>query len=182
MLDSIQRDHTNIATLLKVLEHKLDLIRSGQAVKYKLIADIIGYLRDHADRYHHPKEDLIYDYFCKYRAQSDAEISTTMKAQHDELHEVTVELGEVVDLILLDAVIPLDQLSQKLERFITMQWEHLNYEEKEVLPLLKAKLTEDDWRSIEQSWQHARTDDPLFGKNVDKQYEALAERIKISES
>ncbi|MFM2480394.1 hemerythrin domain-containing protein [Celerinatantimonas sp. YJH-8] len=181
MLDSIQNDHTNIAMLLKVLEHKLDLIRGEQAVKYKLIADIISYLRDYSDQYHHPKEDVIYDYFCKYRA-TDSQISERLKDEHIKLRELTLELGEVVELILLDAVIPLDQFSQKLERFISAQWDHLNYEEDEIIPLLKASLTEDDWRSIEQDWQHNHVDDPLFGSHTDKQYQALAERIKISES
>ncbi|CAG9000427.1 MAG: hypothetical protein CENE_02422 [Candidatus Celerinatantimonas neptuna] len=181
MLDNLMHDHVNIAALLKVLEHKLDLIRSEKSVKYKLIADIITYLGDYADKYHHPREDAIYDYFCKYRADG-LDISDKLAREHQKLHELTEELDEVVQLILLDAVIPLDQFSQKLEHFISAQWDHLNFEEREIFPLLKEKLTEDDWRIIEQNWEHSDYNDPLFGSKVEQHYSALAERIRISES
>ncbi|CAG9297887.1 hemerythrin domain-containing protein [Celerinatantimonas diazotrophica] len=183
MLDNISKEHRNIASLLKVLEHKLELIRSGKTVKYKLIADIISYMRDYSDKYHHPKEDVIYDYYRKYRS-SDAQqtVSNKLENEHDTLRQMTIELADVVELILLDAVIPLDQFSEKLENYINYQWRHLDYEEQEVFPALKEALTEDDWRNIEQNWEHSAARDPLFGPQIDKQFEELAERIAISES
>lgn len=183
MLDMITKEHSNIAILLKVLEHKLELIRSGKTVKYKLLADIIAYMHDYADKYHHPKEDLIYDYYSKYRASDSIPLSASeLGHQHHRLSELTIELSDVLELILLDAVIPLDQMSQKLESYIGFQWEHLKYEEEDVFPLLRTHLTEDDWRHIEQNWEHSAMSDPLFGSQVEKQFAELAERIKISES
>lgn len=181
MLDSVHEDHVNIAKLLRVLEHKLALIRSEKPVKYKLVADIISYMSSYADQYHHPKEDLIYDYYIKYRVVGD-EMPNRLAAEHKQLHELTEELKDVVELILLDAVMPLDVFSDKLENYIKAQWEHLNYEENEVFPVLREQLTEDDWRHIEQNWQHGQVDDPIFGKQVKAQYQALAERIRLSES
>ncbi|MFM2484735.1 hemerythrin domain-containing protein [Celerinatantimonas yamalensis] len=181
MLDSIKKDHINISSLLRVLEKKLHLIRSGQAVKYKLIADIITYMRDYADKYHHPKEDVIYEYYRKYRSDSE-QLSNRLAQEHEQLCQLTVELADVLDLILLDAVIPLDQFSQKLEKYIQLQWDHLNYEENEVFPILKQSLLADDWRNIEQNWDYSGVVDPLFGGLVDKQFQELSERIHISES
>lgn len=180
MLQSLQQDHQNIAKLLKVLEQKLAHIRNEKAVKYKLIAHIISYMQEYADRYHHPKEDLIYDYYVKYRVVED-DLSNQLKKQHENLMAMTDELSNILDIILLDAVVPLDQFSDKLEAFINAQWEHLNYEEDVVFPALKRHLTADDWRAIEQSWQHGNYEDPLFGHRVHEQYKALSERIKLSQ-
>ncbi|WP_026958263.1 MULTISPECIES: hemerythrin domain-containing protein [Aliagarivorans] len=183
MIKSLQQDHQNIAKLLKVLEHKLELIRSEKAVKYKLLDDIVTYLHDYADKFHHPKEDMIYDYYVKYRVVED-DLSGKLKVQHEELKELTEELQGALELILLDAVVPLDQFSDRLEAYIQAQWEHLNYEEEVVFPALLRHLTADDWRAIEQGWEHGRggDEDPLFGHQVKEQYHALAERIRLSES
>ncbi len=139
MLQSLQQDHQNIAKLLKVLEQKLAHIRNEKAVKYKLIAHIISYMQEYADRYHHPKEDLIYDYYVKYRVVED-DLSNQLKKQHENLMAMTDELSDILDIILLDAVVPLDQFSDKLEAFINAQWEHLNYEEDVVFPALKRMI------------------------------------------
>jgi hemerythrin-like domain-containing protein len=181
MLASVHEDHVNIARLLRVLEHKLALIRGEKPVKYKLIADIISYMSHYADKYHHPKEDLIYDYYMKYRVV-DGELPNRLICEHQELRELTEDLSDVLDLILLDAVMPLDVFSDKLERYIKAQWDHLNFEENEVFPVLRAQLTADDWRLIEQDWQHGHVEDPLFGQQVKEQYQALAERIRLSEA
>ena len=36
-----------------------------------------------------------------------------------------------------------------------------------MFPELRAKLTEDDWRHLEQTWQHRKADDPLFIGSAD---------------
>lgn len=67
MLASLHKDHLNIARLLDLLKHKLAAIRDEQRVSYFLIRDVVDYLREVSDKYHHPKEDIIYDYYLKYR-------------------------------------------------------------------------------------------------------------------
>ncbi|RKF18860.1 hemerythrin [Alginatibacterium sediminis] len=181
MLQSIHEDHVNISKLLRVLEQKLEAIRGERAVKYKLILDIITYLQEYADRYHHPKEDLIYDYYVKYRLVGE-DLANKLKLQHSELHDITEELRDTVEVILLDAVVPLDQFADRLEAFVKAQWAHLNYEEEEVFPMLKKNLTEDDWRNLEQNWQHGNYEDPLFGHQVQAQYRSLSDRIEKSDS
>ena len=36
-------------------------------MSYFLLRDVVDYLREVSDKYHHPKEDMIYDYYLKYR-------------------------------------------------------------------------------------------------------------------
>jgi len=74
----------------------------------------------------------------------------------------------------MDAVIPLDKLTAKLESFIVLQQRNMDFEEGEVFPELRAKLTEDDWRHLEQNWRYKTADDPLFGREVAERYRYIS--------
>lgn len=177
MLDGLHQEHINMARLLDVLREKLFAIRSEKPVRYHLLRDVLSYLSEVSDRQHHPKEDVIYDYYLKYRCQ-DPDMPTQLLEEHQRLIIAGAELRELVEMILMDAVIPLDQMAAKLEQFIVLQQRHLDYEEKEVFPLLRQSLTEDDWRHIEQSWHNSGAEDPLFGHQVAERYRDLFERLR----
>lgn len=177
MLDGLHQEHINMARLLDVLRAKLFAIRSEKPVHYHLLRDVLSYLSEVSDRQHHPKEDVIYHYYLKYRCQ-DPQMTTQLLDEHQQLVAAGAELRELVEMILMDVVIPQEQMAAKLEQFIVLQQRHLDYEEKEVFPLLRQALTEDDWRHIEQSWHHSGAEDPLFGHQVAERYRDLSERLQ----
>ncbi len=179
MLDGLHQDHLNIAKLLDVLRDKLFLIRAEKPIRYRLLRDILCYLSEVADQRHHPKEDLIYDYYLKYRCE-DPELANRLKAEHGQLVTAGCELSEMVDMILMDAVIPLDQVAAKLEQFIVLQQRHMDFEEGQIFPELRVKLTEDDWRHLEQNWHQIKSEDPLFGRDVAERYRELSERLQLN--
>jgi len=180
MLAIIREEHVNIAKLLAVLKQKLKALRAEQPIKYSLVRDILDYLHTESDRYHHPKEDIIYDHYLRYRVVDD-KVANRLREEHQKITELTEDLKNTVEMILLDAVIPQDQFADKLEHFIEVQERHMNYEETQILPAIERSFTEDDWKQVEQQWQHGRPDDPLFGQQVAEQYRELAERIEVGE-
>jgi len=173
MLSELHREHINIAKLLDLLRQQLFAIRSEKEVRYRLLRDILSYLSEVSDQCHHPQEDLIYDYYLKYRCQDD-QITDRLKHEHELVVVAGKELTELVEMILMDAVIPLDKLTAKLESFIVLQQRHMDFEEGEVFPELRAKLTEDDWRHLEQNWRYKTADDPLFGREVAERYRYIS--------
>lgn len=179
MLDALHQEHLNIARLLDILRQKLFAIRSEQPVRYGLMRDVLCYLSEVADQQHHPREDLIYDYYLKYRCE-DPQLKERLKVEHKAVAVAGKELREMVDMILMDAVIPLDQLVSKLESFIVLQQSHMDFEEGELFPELKKMLTEDDWRNLEQQWQYRISDDPLFGREVAERYQDLFNRLRLA--
>ncbi len=178
MLEIIHQDHQNMNRLLTVLREKLLAIRQEQRVNYRIVRDIVVYLQSYSDKYHHPMEDILYDYYLKYRVVSDG-VANRLQEDHHQLAIATSSLKEQLDIILLDAVVPIDQLCDQLDSFIKLQLAHLTYEEREVLPAIKNSLTEDDWRQLEQQWQIDVTKDPLFGRDIASQFQTLAKRIGL---
>ncbi|MCP4321868.1 MAG: hemerythrin [Alteromonadales bacterium] len=176
MLEIIRRDHRNINQLLRILRKKINLLESEKKVDHSLVKAIINYLRSYSDKYHHPMEDLIYAYYLKYRVVPD-EIAIRLSKEHKLIKEATVELEELVEMILLDSIVPTGLCLEKLSIFVELQAVHLMYEESQIIPAIKESLSEDDWSNLQQQWQHNHYDDPLFGDNITEEYKALAARI-----
>ena len=176
MIETIHQDHKNIMGLLQVLRNKVDLLNEDKKIDYKVIKSIIIYLKKYADKYHHPMEDLIYAYYLKYRVVSD-QVANRLNDEHLQLKIITSELDNMVDMVLLDAVVPKDLFIEKLELFVTKQKQHLDYEETEILPAIKKSLTPDDWESLNQQWKYHEYIDPLFGDKISEEFKALAQLL-----
>ncbi|MBV7299979.1 hemerythrin domain-containing protein [Enterovibrio paralichthyis] len=171
LVASIHRDHRNISRLLKLLGNKLTALQDEKAVNYNLIRDTVAYLQEHAEKYHHPKEDLIYHYYLE--RYPDADSVARLDQEHHDLAELTAEFANTVDMILMDAVVPQDLFAEKLNRFISSQKSHLELEERSVLPVLEHTLTTEDWAYLQSQWESEESD-PLFGEQVADRFKELA--------
>ena len=177
MLAIIRNDHINMKRLLKILTNKIVLLEKDETVDFRLVKTIITYLRHYADRFHHPMEDLIWAYYRKhYRVSSD--IAARLPLEHKRVKQATIELDELLEMILLDAIVPKEQCIEKLKYFVALQSAHMAYEEEQILPLIEESLSDNDWENIRQQWQYNEYKDPLFGESVADQYRKLATYLK----
>ncbi|MDX1303332.1 hemerythrin domain-containing protein [Photobacterium sp.] len=176
ILEIIHTEHGYINRLLKVLQQKLASIKNGQSVDYSLIKDIVDYLHNYAQCCHHPKEDILYHYYQSHYDKNDD--MKSLELEHQELAQLTSEFSETVDMILMDAVIPLDVFAEKLNTFVTRQKAHLEFEEKQVFPLIRRHFTAKDWVAVSAEYQ-GEYSDPLFGDQVADRYLKLSKRLLI---
>jgi len=165
--------------LLNELENQTTLLKADQSIDYQLVKAITQYLRKYSDKYHHPLENLIYAHYLKYRVVTE-QVANRLMDDHKELKKLTAELDDMLDMILLDAIMPKEVLIEKLETFCRLQTQHLMYEEKEILPEIKRTLNEDDWAHLNLQWKHKSYKDPLFGQQVSQRFSALAEQLKLN--
>ncbi|KMV29131.1 hemerythrin domain-containing protein [Photobacterium swingsii] len=177
MLEKIHAEHGYINRLLIILEQKLNAIQQGQPVNYSLIKDIVEYLHKHAECCHHPKEDVIYHYYQQKYA--DQGVMKELDIEHQELALLTDDFANTLDMILMDAVIPLDVFADKLNQFVTRQRMHLEFEEKYVFPLIRRHFTTQDWVEVGKQYQECECD-PLFGEQALPRYQRL--RARLAES
>lgn len=179
MLATIHNDHINMNQLLKILREKIALLEKDERIDFHLIKTIITYLKNYSDKYHHPMEDIIYDYYIK-NCDAPETVSQRLPEEHKIIKKLTIELDELLTMILLDAIVPKEQCLKKLSDFVELQSTHMAYEEQQILPLIQKSLSDDDWAKIKEQWQHQEYSDPLFGDNISEQYRKLAAIIKQS--
>ncbi|MDG3088989.1 hemerythrin domain-containing protein [Vibrio hannami] len=180
MIEQIRREHGYMVRLLAILRKKLNHIRSEEPINYSLVKEIVDYLSSHSESTHHPKEDILYQYYIENYGAKDKVHGKEIKnleTEHVELSEKTHEFLGIVEMILQDAVVPLDVFSEQLETFIQEQKRHLDFEEKEILPVISETFTTKDWQAVESQWEHS-DDDPVFGDTIADRYKQLAERVR----
>ncbi len=178
MIERIRREHGYMVRLLAILRHKLNEIKHERVINYSLVDEIVDYLSTHAERVHHPKEDILYHHFLNhYGKQQTIE---NLEQEHQELAEKTKEFSSIIEMILHDAVVPQDIFVAHLEDFIESQRKHLELEERKILPLIEERFTTEDWQHVESLWSE-NEDDPVFGETIADRYKQLAERVRQSD-
>ncbi|CAM2947735.1 hemerythrin domain-containing protein [Vibrio mytili] len=175
MIERIRREHGYMVRLLAILRHKLNEIKREQPINYALVGEIVDYLANHSEKVHHPKEDILYHHFLKqYGKQQHIE---NLEKEHQELAVKTKDFASVIEMILQDAVVPQDMFLAHLEDFIESQKNHLELEERKILPLIEELFTTEDWQYVENLWSE-NEDDPVFGDTIADRYKQLAERVR----
>lgn len=177
MLSLITKDHEQVELLLNVLTEQLaELESEQQGVNFKLMDDIVHYLRNYIDRYHHPKEDLIYSYYLEHYVE-DADMPNRLASEHQSLNFLSRELSNSLNMIQLDSVMPFDALAVQLRGFVDKQRAHIQYETNVVMPLMAEKFTPDDWCHIEHLWKNGDLQDAQAIAVFNDAYDQLTQRI-----
>lgn len=177
MLSLITKDHEQVELLLNVLTEQLaELESEQQGVNFKLMDDIVHYLRNYIDRYHHPKEDLIYSYYLENYVE-DASMPNRLASEHQSLNFLSRELSSALNMIQLDSVMPFDEFARQLRSFVDKQRSHIQYENNVVMPLMAEKFTADDWCQIEHLWKNGDVQDIKTLAVFNEVYDRLKQRI-----
>ena len=174
LIESIYKEHGYINRIIQLLDSKLSRLENEKSVNYNVIRESVDYLSLVAEKTHHPKEDMIYQYYIDHYGSHEG-LANLLK-EHDTLSNETEEFSIAITMILNDAVVPKEVFKSKLKAFTHRIEQHLELEEKEILPFLKAHLTVADWREIESNW--VEVEDPVFGHQVNKRYLELAGRVR----
>ena len=176
ILNELHQDHINLNKMLAILRLKVEKLRAGNHPNFSLMADVVDYISNYADAYHHPREDSMYAHFKGRSDELDAMINSCEKAHHD-MRTTCHELADTIDGILHDAVIPMDEFTDKLEAFLDEQSEHLKLEEGSVFPLLQGVASDEDWQQLIA--ELPKSDDPLFGEKQAAQYSDLYKELIV---
>ncbi|OCH48107.1 hemerythrin domain-containing protein [Aliivibrio fischeri] len=174
LIESIYKEHGYINRIVQLLDSKLERLEDEKTVNYNVIREGVDYLSSFAEKTHHPKEDMIYQYYIDHYGKHEG-VSDLLEAHHT-LSQDTEDFSITIDMILNDAIVPKDIFKAHLKAFTKRIKDHLEQEEQEIFPFLKAYLTTDDWEALEKGWKEI--DDPVFGETVDKRYRELAKKVR----
>jgi len=174
LIESIYKEHGYINRIIRLLENKLVQLEQEKDINYSVIREAVDYLSSFAERNHHPKEDMIYQYYIEHYGEHES--LNNLLTEHHTLSQETESFSITIDMILQDAIVPKEVFKTHLKAFTHRVKRHLELEEKETLPFLKSHLTTLDWAYLEEKW--VDIDDPVFGSIIDKRYVELAEKVR----
>ncbi|MFK7976447.1 MAG: hemerythrin domain-containing protein [Halioglobus sp.] len=176
MIKTLRAEHRHMANILNLLNDQLELLGAGQHVDAHVLYEIMEYVTTWPDRYHHPREDIIYSRVAELDANAADDVDTL---QRD--HDVTAKKGKK----LLKAIagwqtgeVNEKRLIKQAKEYVTHIFEHMNVEEEVVFPHIESILTPSDWRELAEDDSLKAVSAPLFGTPVQREYRNVARKLR----
>ena len=170
VIDRIQQDHRNTEQLLKLMEQETDHLEAGDFTNLPLLFDIMHYFVNYPDLYHHPLEDQVFA-VLKKKTPAVAGKVDQLYSEHVRMGEASESLLDLTTELQGDAVTPRKEVVRELRDYVRQYREHIDREERELLPAAAKALDANDWQVLEK--QFATNTDPLFGRVLQRQYQTL---------
>lgn len=161
-------------SVVALIAHQLDHLEQFGAADYVLTANALYYMRKFPSHVHHPKEDLIFKKLAERDPAWKGEVDK-IHAQHQEIYALEDELIEMALDNPSAGTEAVATLLDKGRRYLQLQRQHSEKEEKLLFPQAQAVLTARDWAAV--AGLAKEVEDPLFGQHGSGRYRLLYEHI-----
>ena len=168
-------EHRAFAALLTLLEQQLERVRTGGAPNFEMMLDIVEYMIDYVDRFHHPKEDLVFARIAA-RQPGAAESVSQLAHEHSAIVASGRALAREIEAVVGGAIVERSIVEELGRRYLDAFRRHMYAEEQGLFLAAVECLSDADWESIESA--SARVDDPLFGERPEQRYNALRAEVE----
>jgi hemerythrin-like domain-containing protein len=167
-------EHVYFGQLLELLRKELDVFHRGERPNYELMLDIISYLRDYSDRYHHPREDEAFARLAM-RCPDMALVLARLAQEHRVIAHAGNKLFEQLNAILGGQILPRAEVESAAATYLVYYGNHLATEEQNILTRAAMALTDEDWQAVKAAAPAGV--DPLFGERPAERYRELRRQI-----
>ncbi|HTP96636.1 MAG TPA: hemerythrin domain-containing protein [Burkholderiales bacterium] len=167
-------EHMYFRQLLALLRKELEVFALGDQPNYDLMLDIITYLREYSDQFHHPREDTVFAMLAQRVPEMQLPVAR-LQQEHRVIAHAGEALEEFLRAILDGVVVPRSDVETAAATYLVYYGNHIAREEEDVLARAAEMLTPQDWEAVRHAAPSGR--DPLFGDKPDERFRALRRQI-----
>lgn len=175
-VETLYQEHGHIISLLDGLEQQTLKLKSRKIPDYQLLLDSIDYLTHFPDRYHHPREDLLFAGLLK-NDKAFAGHMQRLQREHVTLRLHNNRLFAELSAAVEGAPVDRPALMRKLQRYLKGYRQHIAYESSEIFPLASGSLSTAQLVELDQRTRYL--DDPLFGDTISRRYHRLGRVLNL---
>jgi hemerythrin-like domain-containing protein len=175
-VDIWHAEHVYFQRLLRLLHRQVDVFETGQRPNYQLMLDILTYLREYSDVFHHPREDVAFAQLAK-RCPDMAPLLANLRQEHRVIATAGEKLVALLTAILDDSVVPRADVEAAAATYLVYYRGHIAAEESSVLARAEDSLTEEDWDAVNAAVPPQP--DPLFGPDPAQHLRELRHQIAL---
>lgn len=165
-------EHGNFSRLLDVLEEQVAKFHEGESPDFDLMLEIVSYLREFGDRFHHPREDAAFAILVTRDPTLRLPINRLLQ-EHRVIAVAGEELVTRLDEVIGDALVLRATVEAAAALYLAYYRHHLATEERQILPRAALLLTAQDWGIVARAAPSGP--DPLFGEAPSATYRRLHE-------
>ncbi|GAA4345793.1 hemerythrin domain-containing protein [Variovorax defluvii] len=165
-------EHVGFSRLLDLLEDQLARFREGESPDLPLMLEIVSYLREYGDSFHHPREDAAFECLVARDPTLRLPINRLLQ-EHRVIAFAGDELAARLNQVIGDAVVLRATVEAAAALYLAYYRNHLSTEERLILPRAAVLLTEQDRETVARAAPAGP--DPLFGAAPTATYRRLRE-------
>ncbi len=169
-------EHTYFDQLLRLLHREVDRFHRGDEPNYELMQDIVSYLREYSDQFHHPREDVAFARLAK-RCPDLELVLARLGQEHRVIAHAGETLLQMIAAINGGAVIARAEVEVAAATYLVYYGNHIAKEEEDVLPRAAKELKPEDWHAVRDAVRPGP--DPLFGGAPEERYRELRRQIAL---
>lgn len=173
-ISRLRQEHANFRKLLDLLGQQLDLFHRGESPSYQLMTDILHYMINYPDHFHHPREDAIFSRLEK-RDSGVARSVEELARQHHVIAESGARLHENLENAINGALMPRQTIEAPGLQYVSYYRSHMAKEESDLFVLAEQLLRDDDWEQVNTGTR--LEPDPIFGAGAEERYCTLCGHV-----
>lgn len=177
MADSIalwHAEHVRFSRLLDLLEEQVAQFHEGECPNFVLMRDVVSYLQEFGDRFHHPREDAAFARMVIRDPTLRLPINRLLQ-EHRAIAVAGEELVTRLNEVIVDAVVLRATVEASAALYLAYYRHHLATEEREIVPRAARLLSAEDWNIVASAAPSGS--DPLFGDAPSEAYRELRELL-----
>ncbi len=157
-------EHQSLAAIIHAIRHLSGEIGGGRLQPdYKLLQAMVHYLDAYPEKRHHPKEDAYLFGPLKLKTSEGAQALERLAREHGEAEARIKALEAALGQYVKGEAGGFDAFKAAFEAYAEFYREHMLLEEREVLPLILAHFTDEDWARADAGFL---ADDPMRGSRA----------------
>ena len=175
-VDIWHTEHVYFQRLLELLRREVDVFETGARPNYELMLDVLSYMREYSDRFHHPREDVAFARLGRHCPEL-APTLARLRQEHRVIAHAGEKLFQLLQAVLDDSIIPRTDVEAAAATYLVYYRNHIAAEESEVLARAEDALTQDDWDAVNAAVPPG--DDPVFGTAPARHYRDLRRHFAL---
>jgi len=171
----IYDEHRSISAVLSGLKSLAQMVQEAKLrPEFKAFRAMIYYIDAFPERMHHPKEDEHLFARLLQRMPDTRALVEGLSAEHVRGRQLVRDLEQT--LLEFEETWPkgVEKFTAAIDAYAQFHWQHMNKEEKELLPLAQRALLAQDWDAIAAAF--AGNADPIADLR-EKDFATLFQRI-----
>jgi nucleotide-binding universal stress UspA family protein/hemerythrin-like domain-containing protein len=174
----IHDEHRSLAAVIRGMLSAIDDARRGEALDRDSVLQMLQYIHAFPERLHHPKEEQSLHPLLLERCPTSRQLIERLEAEHQREYQLVAEVEAALRVCPATAARDdeaLVALHRKVDDLARAVWAHMDAEERQLIPLARESLTEQDWSVVAKAFEGHKH--PRLGDLPEEEFRSLFSAI-----
>lgn len=164
ILQALAEEHIYQLRVVRLLERQVAALNQRQTPDYEVMHGVMRYMTNYPDRFHHPKEDLVFRKVMERDPASRPQVRQLLR-EHESIIARGAELLAAIDRCRADpGKADTHALRKSAHAYIGALRRHMDVEMLKIFPRARAVLRAGDWAEVDARMKPIL--DPVFAETA----------------